>query len=290
MPNDLTAEMDAVPSTVEQIADLARRDAERLPEHYDLNADRSLVVAKVRDDEKLEVHDLESYLDEPNRARGTVTVHDPGDFVDVVNRQANVDHTTVWANVEAGTVTAVINDHAGWDLAGWRDNTIQLRLQSDEDWTKWMQFNEKLLPQAEFAAFVEDVSHTIVDPDNATMLEVASTMFATQKVEFSQSTRLQTGDVALKFEETTAAKAGAKGQMEVPERIVVRLSPWRGVLPADVDGRLRFQIRSGQLAIGYKLIRPDAFRTEVFDGLVQVIKNGLDTVPLYRGQAPVSLR
>jgi uncharacterized protein YfdQ (DUF2303 family) len=290
MPNDLTAEIDTAPSSVEQIADLARRDAERTPSNYNLDADRSLVVARVRDDEKLEVHDLERYLDVPNRARGHVVVHDPGDFVEVVNRQSNLEYTTVWANVDAGTVTAVINDHAGWGRAGWRDNTVQLTLQPDEDWAKWMQFNERLLPQADFASFVEDVSHTIIEPDNATMLEVASTMFATQKVEFSQSTRLQTGDVALKFEETTAAKAGAKGQMEVPERIVVRLSPWRGVMPADIDGRLRFQIRSGQLAIGYKLIRPDAFRTEVFDGLVQVIKNGLDTVPLYRGQAPASLR
>lgn len=290
MPDDLTAQLDAVPSAVDQIADLVRRDAERVPANYDINHDRALVVTKVRTDETIQVHDLERHLDEPLRGRGMALVHDPGDFCEVVNRQANIDHTTVWANVEAGAITAVINDHAGWDRPGWRDHTIQLRLQEDEDWMAWMKLNGQLVPQERFAEFIEDVAHTVVEPDNATMLEVASTMFATQKVEFSQSTRLQTGDVQLRFEETTNAKAGTKGEMEVPEKIVVRLSPWRGVRAADIDGRLRFQIRGGQLAIGYKLNRTDAFRDEVFAGLIESVREGLNSVPLYRGPAPTSLR
>jgi uncharacterized protein YfdQ (DUF2303 family) len=290
MPNDITAELDSVPSAVEQIADLARREAERTPDRYLLNADSALVVTKVRTDERVDVLDLERHLVEPQRTRGTVTVHDPGDFINVVNRLSNVDHTTVWANVDNGTITAVVNDHATWDQPGWRDHTIQLQLQADEDWQAWMALNGKLVDQARFAEFIEDVAHTVVEPDNATMLEVASTMVAKREVEFSQSHRLQTGDVQLRFEETTKANAGVKGDMEIPEQILVQLSPWRGVEPARIDGRLRFSIRGGQLAIGYKLIRPDAFRDEVFAGLVETVRSGLDTVPIYRGTPPQPVR
>lgn len=285
-----TLEADSMPTAVDQIADLARRDAERTPDSYLLNHDNALVVAKVRNDETVHVRDLEQYLATPQRARGHAVIHDPGDFCAAVNRLSNVDHTTVWASVDTGTITAVVNDHATWDQPGWRDHTLTLQLQADEDWKAWMGLNGRLVEQAKFAEFIEDVAHTVVSPDNATMLEVASTMVAKHQVEFSQSTRLQTGDVALMFEETTNAKAGTKGDIEVPERIVVQLSPWRGVQPAQIDGRLRFTIRGGQLAIGYKLIRPDSFRDEVFSRLVQRVEEGLDTVPIYRGTPPASLR
>lgn len=284
-----TIEAATVPSDVEQIADLARRDAERTPEPYwlDDDDDRSLVLAKLRGDERIEKLNLEEYLDQPNRARGGVAVHDPSDFVDVVNRLANAEHTTVWANVEHGAITAVVNDHARWDAPGWRDHTATLRLQEDEDWRRWIARDGKLLAQEDFAQFLEDVAHTVIEPDNATMIEVATSMIAKREVEFSQATRLQTGDVQLRYEETTKANAGAKGDMEVPEKIVVRVSPWRGVLPADLDARLRWRIVGGQLAIGYRLLRPDAFRDEVFAGLVAKVRDGLaNDVPLYLGATP----
>lgn len=290
MPDQISAQLDSMPTAVDQIAELARRDAERTPDSYLLSHDTALVVARVRNDETIQVSSLEYHLDTPQRTRGHAVIHDPGDFCAAVNRLANMDHTTVWASVDAGTITAVVNDHATWDQPGWRDHTITLQLQADEDWKAWMALNGELVPQARFAEFIEDVAHTVVRPDNATMLEVASTMVAKREVEFSQSTRLQTGDVLLKFEETTNAKAGTKGDMEVPEQIVVQLSPWRGVQPAQIDGRLRFTIRNGQLAIGYKLIRPDAFRDEVFSRLVQNVEEGLDSVPIYRGTPPTALR
>lgn len=290
MPNDLTAELDAVPSNVEQIADLARRGAEQTPNAYELvDDDRSLVVTTVRTDERIETHDLEKYLPDPNRARGNATVHTPEGFVDLVNRLGNLDATTVWANVNNGAVTALINDHAGWDRPGWRDHTARLALQLDEDWKRWIQRDNTLCTQAEFSEFIEDVYDTVIDPDAATMLEVSRTMRAAARVQFSQSIRLDNGDVQLTYEETTESKAGQKGQLEVPERVAVRLSPWRGVEPRVMEARLRWRIQDGQLRIGYRIVRPDVFKDEVFDGLVEQVGNGI-SVPLYRGEPPASLR
>jgi uncharacterized protein YfdQ (DUF2303 family) len=290
MPNNIPTEPDAWPSSVEQIADLARRGADQTPQAYELvSGNRSLVVARVRTDERIETHDLEKYLEEPNRARGNATVHTPDDFIALVNRIGNLEATTVWANVNTGAVTALINDHADWERPGWRDHTARLALQQDEDWKRWMQRDNTLCTQAEFSEFIEDVYDTVVDPDAATMLEVSRTMRAATRVQFSQSVRLDNGDVQLTYEETTESKAGQKGQLEVPERVSVRLSPWRGVEPRVMEARLRWRIQDGQLRIGYRILRPDVFKDEVFDGLVEQIGKGI-SVPLYRGETPTSLR
>jgi uncharacterized protein YfdQ (DUF2303 family) len=291
MPNDLTAELDALPNSVEQIADLARRAAEQEPHAYELNVgDRHVLVTRLRNDEHIVVNDLEKHLDEPARARGTAVVHTPDDFVSLVNRISNVDATTVWANVNTGSATALINDHTTWDQPGWRDHTAHLVLQEDEDWKRWTGRDNVLTSQAEFSQFVEDVYHTVVDPDAATMLEVSRTMRAATAVKFSQSTRLDNGDIGINYEETTTSKAGEKGQLEVPERVTVRLSPWRGVEPRDMEARLRMRIQDGQLRIGYRIVRPDVFKDEVFDGLVDKIRDGINPIPLYRGETPSPLR
>lgn len=291
MPNDFTSELEAAPSTVAEIAELARRAAEQSPQTYELNTgDRSLLVTRLRNDELIDVRDLEKHLDEPNRARGHAAVHTPDDFVALVNRLSNVEATTVWAHVNTGSVTAVINDHAGWDRPGWRDHTARLVLQPDEDWKLWTQRDNSLCGQAEFSQFVEDIYDTVVDPDAATMLEVSRSMRAATRVQFSQSNRLDNGDIGINYEETTESKAGQKGQLEVPERVTVRLSPWRGVEPREMEARLRWRIQDGALRIGYRIVRPDVFRDEVFDGLVDKIRDGINPVPFYRGDTPASLR
>jgi uncharacterized protein YfdQ (DUF2303 family) len=290
MPNDFTAGLEAPPSSVAEIADLARRAANQVPELYHLDPSDPLVVTKVRNDERVEIHDLEKHLVEPTRARGSATVHTPDDFIALVNRLSNTDATTAWANVNTGTITAVINDHATWADPGWRDHTAKLVLQEDEDWKLWSQRDNTLCSQAEFSQFIEDVFHTVVEPDAATMLEVSRTMRAATRVDFEQAVRLDNGDVQIRYQEITDSKAGQKGQLEVPERVTVRLSPWRGVEPRDMDARLRWRIQEGRLLIGYRIVRPDVFRDEVFDGLVDKIHDGINAVPLYRGETPASLR
>lgn len=282
-------------TTLDVVVDLARRDAARVPMPYPLNGDdiddRSLVLVKLHSDEHIEKIDLEQHLDEPGRARGQAAVHDPADFAEYVNRLANVHNTTVWANEKAGTLTAIVNDHADYASPGWRDHTITLHLQDDADWCKWHQRDGQRVSQEDFAEFVEDVAHTIIDPDAATMLEVATTLSAKRSVDFHQGTRLQTGDVQLKFEETTTAAAGAKGNLEVPERIRVRIAPWLGVEPVVLDARLRWRIPNRQLAIGYQLLRSDIARRDAFAQLVASVRGELEEgLPVFLGTPPPSLR
>lgn len=280
----------ALTTGIVDVVDLIRRDTERVPKPYAVDNSSSIVITKLRQDERIEQHDLEHHLDRPRRPRGHARVYDPSDFAGVVNRLADPDHTTVWADVFAGTMTGVINDHADWVDSGWRDHTVTLTLQGDEDWVRWHALDGKGVDQATFAEFVEDVSHTIVRPDAATMLEVATTMSATRNVQFKQGTRLQTGDVQLTCVETTNAQAGAEGNVEIPEKIVVLIAPWLGVEPVELTARLRWRIRQGQLAIGYQLLRSDIARRDAFAQLVTGMRDDLDNaIPVFLGPAPKPL-
>lgn len=286
-----TPQATPLPAHSIDVADLIRRDAERVPEAYKLDEKSSLVLIKIREDERLEQVDLEKNLNAPRRPRGRALVHEPSDFAELVNRLADPHQTTVWANVHNGTMAAVINDHADYLAAGWRDHVVKLELQADEDWQRWHALDGKGVDQSTFAEFVEDVSHTIVSPDAATMLEVATTMSATRNVDFKQGTRLQTGDVQLTCVETTNAQAGAKGNVEIPEKIVVRIAPWLGVEPVELTARLRWRISQGRLAIGYQLLRSDIARRDAFARLVAGMRQDLDeNVPVFLGPEPTSLR
>ncbi|ALG06829.1 YfdQ family protein [Kibdelosporangium phytohabitans] len=287
---DITGDLQVAPSDVQTIVDIARRDAERTPVPYGLTAASSIVVARVRDDENICVEDYEVLLDQPRQPRGHADLYDPSDFISYVNRLTNPVHTTVWADVDAGTVTAVLDDHKSADSAGWRTHTVKLTLRSDVDWLQWMKFDGKGLQQATFAEHIENVLHTIVDPDPATMLEVASTLQASKSAQFSQATRLDSGDIQLAYHEETNAKAGKTGNVEVPREFTILVTPWIGCNPVDVKARLKYNIDRGQLAIGYALLRPDLVKIDVFDGIVDRLRDQLTVKSVFAGTAPRALR
>lgn len=276
---------DTLTTSVSVVADLTRR-AESI-EWASATDDQPLLVARLQRDEFLKVQSLEQHLPAPLRARGTAQVHDPHDFAQYVNRLHTATHTTVWADAKAGRVIAVLDDHAEYDVPGWRSHTVTLDLRSDEDWTRWVGPCGRLMSQADFAEHLEELRHTIVRPDAADMLEVATTLQGKRSVAFKAGTRLQTGDVQLTFEETTQARAGAAGKVEIPETFVVRIAPWMGVAPVELEARLRYRIEGGQLAIGYQLLRADRAILDAFAGVITLIREELSAhVPVLMGVAP----
>lgn len=276
---------DTLTTTASAVAELARKaEAWQWESPSD---DHPLIVGRLRDNEIISVRSLEEHLPAPLRARGTAVLHNPDDFAQYVNRLNHPLHTTVWADAKAGRVTAVLDDHADYDVPGWRSHTAALHLQPDEDWTRWLKRNGDLGTQATFAEHLEDLRHTIVRPDAATMLEVATTLQGKRTAAFKAGTRLQTGDVQLTFEETTQARAGATGKVEIPETFVVCIAPWMGVEPVELEARLRWRVEHGALAIGYQLLRADRAALDAFSGVITHIQGELDVdVPVLLGVAP----
>jgi uncharacterized protein YfdQ (DUF2303 family) len=269
---------------VQSAAELGRQNAHAAgATPFELAPDTSVVVRTVRVDERIDTLDLERLLATPRRERGMVVLHEPADFAAYTHRLEN-DATTVWADDTTLHVTAVFNDHTP-DSAGWRDHTAVLEIRRDPDWQAWLTRDGQLAGQTVFAEHLEDQARVIVDPDAATMMEVALSFHARRNASFSRASRLDTGDVQLAWNEETTASAGSSGRLEVPRQFTVRVSPFVGVAPMDVVARLRYRLRDGQLGIGYKLDRPDLAEHAAFVDIRASIANAI-TAPVVAGTAP----
>lgn len=239
-----------------------------------LSQDRalSLLVPEGYQHERI---DLERYDDKPRRKRGDVTLHDAASFA-LYFRQHETSGTAVYADVRKLTVEAVINGHghsAGdrADGPGWGDHRAKLALRHSHEWRTWTA-NEGLSGQKEFAEFIEDNYADIHEPDHATMLEIASSIEASSTGQFEGRHRLQDGSVALRYTEQVDARAGQKGDLTIPETFTVGLRVFEGSEPVKMTARLRYRIREGKLAIGYKLERLDDVKERAFENVINKVE------------------
>lgn len=287
--------LDAV-NAVEAIAELAHRaTAAESPAAHPIDQDESLIVRVVPNNQAIKAVDLERYLEQPRRPRGDVTVHDPADFCTYVKRLEGTQ-TTVWADDDRGSVTALFNDHGETEdedaegLAGWRDHTATLWMKVDRDWETWINHDGKLGSQEWFAEFLEDNARLIVEPDAATMYEVARSFQARSSADFSRVVRVDNGDIQMTWNEQTDAKVNSavKGTFDVPASFTVRLAPFVGTPMQQLTARLRWRLREGQLAIGYSLLRPDLVVREAFQDVVSTVHASVNS-PVLLGVAPKPL-
>lgn len=276
--------------TIHAVESLARRTLEAESTDYDSHAIEGLIVRPTRDDTHLEKVDLESYLEAPRRIRGAASVSDVESFVAYVARLRTAA-TTVWADEDGSYIEAVFNDHENDGSPGWRDHSVRWTVKADTDWRTWFSKDGVWFSQEDFAEFIEDNYPFIVAPSAAEMLEVASSFRARKNSQFERVVHSKSGDVQLRFHEQTTATAGQKGELEVPDRFTVRLTPCAGVDPVDVICRFRFRIgREGVLTVGFKMVRPKDIVKAAFQGLVQKVRDGLgDETLVLSGVAPDSL-
>lgn len=233
------------------------------------------VVTTQVDDERL--------LPCPRRKTGTVVVRDAASFLAYFGKHAPLN-AEVFADDEKGTVTAVLNAHGGvGGDAQWQDHRLVLRMVPSPAWVAWTDRSGKYLPQVEFAEFIEANLPDIAEPPAAAMLELAQTFEATKSVDFESSHRLSSGERRLEYKETLAAKAGQRGQIDIPTQITLGLAPWRGGDVYRVTARFRYRIADGRLLLGYVLDRPEDVLDAAFREICSQIADELDGRPLLHG-------
>lgn len=219
----------------------------------------------------------------PARKTGAYAVTDVPSFVDYLGKHA-LPETELWANVNTGTVRAVINAHLGTIEggeadAGHGDHTATLQLATTDDWKDWTARDGKLSPQLDFAEFIEDHLPNFVNPSAADMLELAQTFQATTKVDFESSQRVKSGETQIRYAEQQSATAGKKGNLAIPDTFDLALQPFEGSPVYKVQARFRYRISDGHLHLGYRLTRAKDVRKLAFDDVVgQIAKDADRTV------------
>lgn len=296
-----TAELGAIESASEAgtIADLAQQAAE--PKRVDVG----VVLAIADRSGAVKIVDTDAYDATPRHVSASRTVTDAESFVKYVKRHA-IPGTEVYAHTTSSSVVAVIDSHEDASgEPGWQKHKLTLTLEHTKAWKAWAERDLGQNPrgwfgQEEFAEFIEDRALDVIDPDHARLIELATRFEATKKVDFSQATRLDNGEVQFQYTETVGAKKGTKDSIDFPKDLQLALRPYVGGPIYSVFASLRYRISSEGLRLGYALQRPEnileaAFSdivTEIRDGRtdkrseddVKVIHQGIGEVPIFYGR------
>ncbi len=211
----------------------------------------------------------DDYRDTPARKSGITTLRDVGSFL-AYHAKHSDDATEVYADAEALTITSVLDAHTG-DTARWGRHRAVLALRTTKAWTEWLASSGRLMDQETFANFLEDHLPDLLEPDAATMLEIAQSIQAATKANFQSGTRLTSGERRLVYTEETTAKAGQRGELTIPETFVIGLKPFEGADGYRLTARFRYRINGGNLQLGYKLERPEDVQQSAFADVLAAV-------------------
>jgi uncharacterized protein YfdQ (DUF2303 family) len=131
-----------------------------------------------------------------------------------------------------------------------------LQLEHTDEWKHWTSLDKQLVGQTDFAEHIEQGLKEIVEPPAADMLELAQTFHAAQSASFRSATRLHNGITQVQYDEEVDASAGRSKQLEIPQEFTLAIAPFVGEEPYRVTARLRYRLSSGNLKLGYQLVRP----------------------------------
>lgn len=217
---------------------------------------RHVVAVDVEHGLQVQTIDEEADQPFPRRAKGTRTVSETESFLAELARRGLGAQGTLWGNAPAGKLVAIYNDHDPEPhVGGWRDDQLILQLKADQDWLDWHAMSGKYYPQSEFGDRVEELLHTVVNPEQAELLEIIDTVRASTKGEFESGINRANGSQRLTFHTEISANAGkSTNTLEVPQMVTLRLRPWEGhVTQWEVNAYFRLKIEGNRLLLAIKL-------------------------------------
>lgn len=242
------------------------------------------------------VIDWSDKLDRPARAVGTTNLDDPPSFCDWVTRHHTTE-TVIFGQKDSGRLTAVFNgphetDGGEPQDAGFGDHRAVLALRPGPDWVRWQQAADQDHRQQQFGELIEELAPTMVEPSGATMLEVALSLTAKSKIDYSSRTNLGNGDVSFKMDQETTMRAG-KGptEIDIPSRFTFRVEPWEGAAAVEFTARLRVTAQADGVRLGFRLLRVAETLNLAFGDLLDDIAGNVpEGTPIYRGAPTDRLR
>lgn len=211
----------------------------------------------------------DKFRDFPKRKQGEVAVRNVASFARYYERHADED-SEVFADLDRGTVTAVLDAHRGHDGDGlaagegarWQQHRLVLALTPTLPWQEWTAKDRKFMSQELFAEFIEEHARD-VDPDgtvkSADLLETAQNFKATLKGSITSGKRVSSGQTQFSYVEeiTATGQNAARKTIEMPEEFDLVIAPYEDIDPAVMAVRLRYRIQPDKsLVLGYFMNNP----------------------------------
>lgn len=230
------------------------------------------------------VVELSGVLERPLQLNQSVNLHTAKDFISYVNRFADKD-SVIFVHVLGGKIKAVLDYHeAGRSDAVTSDqdknqprhckHIANFSVEQTPEFIKIHEASGKKFTQTEFALFLEDVLPYISEPVAAELYEIVQTLSAKTGVDFKSGIRTDNGQVSLTYNETIEARAGAAGNLTIPEKIVFGVQVHRGGDHYAIPARFRWRIKDGGLTLWYDIDQLEKAIEKSMEDTVDYIKNG----------------
>lgn len=230
------------------------------------------------------VHTFDDVLERPLQLNQSVNLHTAKDFIAYVNRFAD-NNSMIFVNVLAGKIKAVLDYHeAGQSDAATSDqdknqprhckHVANLNVEQTPEFIKIREASGRKFNQTEFALFLEDVMPYISEPVATELYEIVQTLSAKTGVDFKSGVRTDNGQVTLTYNETIEARAGAAGNLAIPEKIVFGVQVHRGGEHYAIPARFRYRINNGNLTLWYDIDQLEKAIERSMEDTVDYIKNG----------------
>lgn len=245
---------------------------------------------------------IENLRGKPARRKGVATATTLDSFCHLVNRNGD-DATLIFldANWRAPKVTAILNYHRSAEntsdadvqpeaakdgddaLARFGDHQVAYAFPLSEAWKAWLARDGKLMPQGDFAEFIEDRIHelAIPDPDSAVergyrdrfrtaianptdLFDLAQGLEILVDTKIKTASKLQSGERSIVFETTHKDYQGQA--LVVPGLFLLQIPIFYQGLAQRILVRLRYRAAGGDGVMwGYEIFRPD----EVVDARIR---------------------
>jgi len=231
------------------------------------------------------VESLEGHQLSPSRIRQRVRLISPSSLIAYITKFKD-ERSVVFADKENTKIVAVLDYHESAAAANWGDHKAVYDCPLSEDWKEWAGRDKKAMGQTDFAEFLENhiqniapVSDDYPGPSGTALLEMVLAFQETRKAEFKSVRRLQDGTFQMSYSDE---KSGA-GNTSMPEKISLAIAPFHNGEPYQVDARIRYRLRDGQLALWFELIEPSKIVEHAFQEIVTDLENQLSDVPVFEG-------
>lgn len=231
--------------------------------------------------------DVEYLQATPRRTRRNTTFTDVVSFLSYYERFKDAGTPiTFAATKEEGILITTVFDYDTSTNAAWGDHTATLDLAFHHDFLPFKDRNNKLIPQAEFAEFVEDYLPVFVNPDGATMLELVSDLRGAKNVQFGKSVRLDNGAVKFEYKEILeAGGVGAAGDIRIPEKFILGAALFSHGAPLEFTAAFRYRVdTAGNISFGFKLLRLKETIEKAVELIIAQIENSINEKVLHISQ------
>lgn len=236
--------------------------------------------------EYVKIHDLEKFLPAPKQVSSLISFDELNSFI-TYTKEFKTEATKVFAKRKKDhciRLQADIEFHSK-EKPSWNKHHAVMEFSLSEEFRMWTAISNQYIEQLNFAEFLETNLHHVVEPDGATMLEVATYLEGARNVKFIGAHRLNSGAVSFQHDETIEVKTKSPKCPEVPTSLRIAIPVYENTPPVEIDLLLKYRVtKESALLFSISFIRLPELIRSAFINTVNEVEQQLGLKVLWGGE------